>query len=96
MQTVTIIRPDDFHVHLRQGNLLQAVLPFTAKVFGRAVAMGNLAIPVVTAEQVRNYRAEILSSGVRSSFNPIMSVMLVRSMTRRQYWQKLMRPGLKF
>ena len=77
MKTLTIIRPDDFYVHSRQGDLLRTVLPFTANIFGRAVIMGNLAVPVVTAEQVENYRSEILSSGVRPSFNPIMSVMLV-------------------
>lgn len=81
MQTITIIRPDDFHVHLRQGDLLRAVLPFTANIFGRAVVMGNLSVPVVTARQVRDYRLEILSFGVKPSFNPIMSVMLVNGMT---------------
>ena len=81
MKTITIIRPDDFHVHLRQGNLLRTVLPFTSCVFGRAVAMGNLSVPVVTAQQVRDYRSEILANRVNSSFNPIMSVMLVNRMT---------------
>ncbi len=81
MKTITIIRPDDFHVHLRQGDLLQVVLPFTSCVFSRAVAMGNLSTPIVTAQQIRDYRLEILAHRINSSFSPIMSVMLVNGMT---------------
>ena len=48
MQTLTIIRPDDMHLHLRDGDALKAVAPYTARQMGRAVIMPNLKPPVTT------------------------------------------------
>ena len=48
LQTLTIRRPDDWHVHLRDGEMLQAVAPYTARQFARAIVMPNLAPPVTT------------------------------------------------
>ena len=48
MQTLTIIRPDDMHLHLRDGDALKAVAPYTARQMGRAVIMPNLKPPVVS------------------------------------------------
>ncbi|MDD5294585.1 MAG: dihydroorotase, partial [Patescibacteria group bacterium] len=82
MESLRISRPFDAHVHLREGDILKTVLPYTADVFFSAVAMGNLKEPISTAEQVRVYREQILSalpSG--SNFMPIMSVMLQKNMT---------------
>jgi dihydroorotase len=47
--TLTLIRPDDWHLHLRDGAAMAAVLPFTAKQFGRAIVMPNLKPPITTA-----------------------------------------------
>ena len=49
-QTLTIRRPDDWHVHLRDGDMLRAVAPYTARQFGRAIVMPNLVPPVTTPE----------------------------------------------
>ncbi len=75
--TLTITRPDDWHLHLRDGAALQAVLPFTARQFGRAIVMPNLKPPVTSAAQAQAYRQRIeaaLPAG--SSFTPLMTLYL--------------------
>ena len=77
MNTLTIIRPDDMHLHLRDGDALRAVLPFSARQMGRAVIMPNLKPPVCTVEQAIQYRNRIsdaLPQG--SSFTPLMTLYL--------------------
>ena len=56
-QTVILPRPDDWHLHLRDGDMLAAVLPETSRDFARAIIMPNLVPPVVTGDQARAYRA---------------------------------------
>lgn len=76
-QTVTIRRPDDFHVHFRDNEMLKVVAPFTAKQFGRAVVMPNLKPPVRTVDDATAYRQRILAAlpdGV--SFQPLMTLYL--------------------
>jgi dihydroorotase len=74
---LVIRRPDDWHVHLRDGDLLAAVLPFTARVFGRAIVMPNLVPPVTSADQAVAYRARILAALPRgSAFRPLMTCYL--------------------
>jgi len=75
--TITIARPDDWHLHLRDGAALAAVLPHSARQFARAIVMPNLRPPVVRVEQALAYRArilEVLPSGV--SFEPLMTLYL--------------------
>ncbi|CAG0969598.1 partial Dihydroorotase, partial [Rhodocyclaceae bacterium] len=77
MQTLTITRPDDWHLHLRDGAALAAVLPDTARRFGRAIVMPNLKPPVTTVEQAAAYKARILAAlpaGLR--FEPLMTLYL--------------------
>ncbi|OYY95119.1 MAG: dihydroorotase [Hydrogenophilales bacterium 28-61-23] len=77
MQTLTLIRPDDWHLHLRDGDMLAAVLPDTARQFARAIAMPNLRPPVRTLEDAQAYRARILAAlpkGMR--FTPLMTLYL--------------------
>ena len=77
MQSITLIRPDDWHLHVRDGAALAAVVPHTARCFGRALIMPNLRPPVTTTEQAMAYRARILAAvpaGVR--FEPLMSLYL--------------------
>ncbi len=75
--TLTIRRPDDWHLHLRDGAILSAVLPATAEVFGRAIIMPNLVPPVVTAADAAEYRDRILSAKPRGSgFRPLMTLYL--------------------
>lgn len=76
-QTLTLTRPDDWHLHLRDGEALKAVLPDTAKQFARAIVMPNLRPPVTTTELAQAYRARILAalpSGL--SFEPLMTLYL--------------------
>ncbi|UWQ27365.1 dihydroorotase [Leisingera sp. M523] len=76
-QTLTIPRPDDWHLHLRDGAMLEAVLPETARHFGRAIIMPNLVPPVVTAGQAAAYRDRILAAlpdGM--AFEPLMTLYL--------------------
>ena len=62
MQTLTILRPDDWHLHLRDGPALAAVLPATARQFARAIVMPNLRPPVTTTAQALAYRERILAA----------------------------------
>jgi dihydroorotase len=59
---LTITRPDDWHLHLRDGEALAAVLPHTARQFARAIVMPNLKPPVTTVEQAAAYRDRILAA----------------------------------
>ncbi|HVU30554.1 MAG TPA: dihydroorotase [Sphingomicrobium sp.] len=74
-QTLTIRRPDDWHVHLRDGDMLQLVAPFTARQFGRAIVMPNLVPPVTTPEAARAYRDRILKAA-GAGFTPLMTCYL--------------------
>ena len=74
---ITLTRPDDWHLHVRDGAALDAVVPHSARQFGRALIMPNLRPPVTTAQQAIDYRARILEAapaGVR--FEPVMSLYL--------------------
>ncbi len=75
IETLTIRRPDDWHVHLRDGDMLRAVAPFTAKQFARAIIMPNLVPPVTTAEQAKAYRARI-AAAAGPGFTPLMTCYL--------------------
>jgi dihydroorotase len=73
----TIRRPDDWHVHLRDGAMLQAVLPFTAAQFARAIIMPNLVPPVTSVVAARAYRDRILAARPEGSdFQPLMTCYL--------------------
>lgn len=75
--SLTITRPDDWHLHLRDGAMMQAVLPETTRHFGRAIIMPNLVPPVVTAAQAASYRERILSAAPEgSNFEPLMTLYL--------------------
>jgi dihydroorotase len=78
--TLTFRQPDDWHVHFRQGAVLRAVAPQTAKVFGRAIVMPNLKPPVVTSAKAKAYREEILAAlPARADFTPLMTLYLTDS-----------------
>jgi dihydroorotase len=77
MQTLTLTRPDDWHLHLRDGDQMAAVLPDTARQFARAIVMPNLRPPITTTAQARAYRERILAAlpaGI--SFEPLMTLYL--------------------
>ena len=77
MSTLTIRRPDDWHLHLRDGAALEAVVPFTAAQFARAIVMPNLKPPVTTTEQALAYRGRILRAlPAGAAFEPLMTLYL--------------------
>ena len=82
MKTLTITRPDDCHLHVRNGAILKTVLPHTARQFARAIIMPNLKPPVTTVARALAYREEILQAipeGV--NFTPLMTLYLTASTT---------------
>jgi dihydroorotase len=79
-QSITITRPDDWHLHLRDGAAMASVLPHTARQFGRAIVMPNLKPPVTTTAQAVAYRERILAalpSGM--CFEPLMTLYLTNN-----------------
>src|SRR5450830_408545 len=79
---ISISRPDDWHLHLRDGSAMQAVLPDTARRFGRAIVMPNLRPPVTTTLQAHAYRQRIvdaLPAGIK--FEPLMTLYLTDKTT---------------
>jgi dihydroorotase len=86
MNTLTIRRPDDWHVHLRDGALLQAVAPATARQFGRAIVMPNLRPPITTTAAAREYRERIVAAvrqsggeALAAGFTPLMTAYLTET-----------------
>ena len=77
MQTLTLLRPDDMHLHLRDGDTLRHVLPHTARQMGRAVIMPNLKPPVISVADALAYRERILDAlPAGSRFQPLMTLYL--------------------
>ena len=77
IDTLTLTRPDDWHLHVRDGEALHTVVPHTAAQFGRAIIMPNLRPPVTTAEQALAYQQRILAAvPAGMSFEPLMTLYL--------------------
>ena len=76
---LTIRRPDDWHLHLRDGAMLAGVLPETARHFARALVMPNLVPPVVTADHARAYRDRILAALPHFAANNRLIVQLMEN-----------------
>ena len=74
-QTLTIRKPDDWHVHLRDGEMLAKVAPYTARQFARAIIMPNLVPPITTVQAAREYRKRILEA-TAPGFTPLMTCYL--------------------
>ncbi|MCK4493706.1 MAG: dihydroorotase [Methylococcales bacterium] len=82
MKTLTLIQPDDWHLHLRNGDILKTVVAHSARQFKRAMVMPNLKSPVVSVEDALRYRAEILQALPKdSSFEPLMTLYLTPQTT---------------
>lgn len=81
-QRLTIVRPDDWHLHARDDATLKAVIPHTAKVFGRAIIMPNLVPPITTVDQAVGYRERIMQAVPEGShFKPMMTLYLTEATT---------------
>ncbi len=82
MHSLTITRPDDWHVHLRDGEFLAQTVPAIARYFGRAIIMPNVVPPAVTPEQAGEYRQRILAQRPEgSNFEPLMVLYLTDTTT---------------
>jgi len=80
LKQLTIRRPDDWHLHLRDGAMLEAVLPETTRHFGRAIIMPNLVPPVVTSAQAVAYRERIMQAMPDGAdFTPLMTLYLTEA-----------------
>ena len=85
MQTLTLTRPDDWHVHLRDGDALNTVVPHTAAQFARAIVMPNLKPPVTTTAMALAYKQRILAAlPVGVSFEPLMTLYLTDDMAAEE------------
>jgi len=87
-QTLTITRPDDWHLHLRDGDVLESVLPDTARQFARAIVMPNLRPPVTNTEMAKAYRQrimDVLPAGM--TFEPLMTLYLTDNTTAEDILQ---------
>lgn len=80
-QVLKIRRPDDWHLHLRDGDMLKTVVPYTSEIYGRAIVMPNLAPPVTTVEAAVAYRQRILDAvPAGHDFTPLMTCYLTDSL----------------
>jgi dihydroorotase len=85
MKTITLTRPDDWHLHVRNGAVLKTVLPHTARQFGRAIIMPNLKPPITTVAAAYAYREEVVGAipdGV--DFTPLMTLYLTEATTAEE------------
>jgi dihydroorotase len=86
METLTLTKPDDMHLHLREGDVMRDVLADSARQFARAIIMPNLKLPVVSIEQALDYRRSIIENlpediQASSEFEPLMVLYLTEKMT---------------
>ena len=73
-QVLKIRRPDDWHIHLRDGDMLKTVVPYTSEIYGRAIVMPNLVPPVTTVEAAIAYRQRILDAvPAGHAFTPLIT-----------------------
>jgi len=85
MDKLTLIQPDDWHLHVRNGAVLETVITHTARQFGRAIIMPNLKPPIATVEQALSYRQEILHAlPSDSTFDPLMTLYLTNAMSKNE------------
>ena len=77
MKTLTIIKPDDWHLHLREGLVLKNIIHFTSEYFGRAIVMPNTKSPITSINSAISYKKSIVEALPKSSkFEPLMTIYL--------------------
>jgi len=77
LKTLTIIKPDDWHLHLREGLVLKNIIHFTSEYFGRAIVMPNTKSPITSIKSAISYRKSIVEALPESSkFEPLMTIFL--------------------
>ena len=77
MKTLTILKPDDWHLHLREGLVLKNIIHFTSEYFGRAIVMPNTKTPITSINSAISYKKSIVEVLPKSSkFEPLMTIYL--------------------
>jgi len=77
LKTLTIIKPDDWHLHLREGLVLKNIIHYTSEFFGRAIVMPNTKTPITSVASARSYKKSIVEALPESSkFEPLMTMYL--------------------
>ena len=85
MKNLTIRKPDDWHLHLREGDLLKNIIKYTSNNFGRAVIMPNTKVPITNIERALSYRDYIIKALPKGSdFNPLMTIYLTDETNREE------------
>ncbi len=88
LQTLTLTQPDDWHLHVRDGDVLHTVVPHSARQFGRAIIMPNLRPPVTTTSAALAYRARILAAVPAGlAFQPLMTLYLTDNLPPDEIWR---------
>ena len=77
---IKIIKPDDWHVHLREGNMMQAVAKYSSRINHRCIVMPNLTIPITTALQGKDYIDSILALNLENNFTPLLPCYLTTTL----------------
>ena len=81
LTSLTLIRPDDWHLHLRDGTMLKETVPATSRCFGRAIVMPNLVPPVTTTKMALSFKKRILAEVGDTGFQPLMTLFLTDNTT---------------
>ena len=90
MKTLTIIKPDDWHLHLREGVVLKNIIHFTSEFFGRAIVMPNTKTPITSVESAISYKKSIVEALPESSkFEPLMTMYLTDETNKGELLLKL-------
>ena len=76
MKSIKIIKPDDWHVHFREDDLLKYLVNETSKIFGRAIVMPNLSIPITNLNLAQNYKDTIQKHSANMNFKPLITFYL--------------------
>ena len=85
MKELTIIKPDDWHLHLREGIILKNIIKFSSDVFGRAIIMPNTKIPITSIEKAISYRNSIIAALPKvTKFNPLMTIYLTDNTSKTE------------
>ncbi|PPR45653.1 MAG: Dihydroorotase, partial [Alphaproteobacteria bacterium MarineAlpha5_Bin8] len=85
MNRLNIIKPDDWHVHLREGKMLNIVSKFSTRINNRCIVMPNLTIPITNTELAKKYKSQILSSIQEESFIPLIPCYLTDNLDLKDF-----------
>ena len=84
MNKIDLIKPDDWHVHFREGQMLEKLVPETSKLFNRAIVMPNLQTPITNLKQALNYKNQILKFSKNNNFfEPLLTFYLNKEISQK-------------